>query len=98
MSRADYAIRPFEPCDQSAARQLILAGLGEHFGYLDESLNPDLDDIMADYITQGRVFVVVMTDEELVGTGALKIKHGQVGQLVRMSVRREHRRRGIGQV
>ena len=35
-------IRAFEPRDQAAARQLILAGLGEHFGWIDETCNPDL--------------------------------------------------------
>lgn len=38
-------VRPFETRDQVAARKLILSGLGEHFGFIDERLNPDLDDI-----------------------------------------------------
>jgi hypothetical protein len=64
-------IRPFEARDQQAARQLILSGLGEHFGYIDESLNPDLDEIMANYVTAGHVFIVAHSGEQLLGTGAL---------------------------
>ena len=29
-----------------AARALILQGLGEHFGFVDETANPDLDERM----------------------------------------------------
>ncbi len=32
-------IRPFAPGDQEAARRLILEGLVEHFGFVDEALN-----------------------------------------------------------
>ncbi|MCP4415536.1 MAG: hypothetical protein GY805_02870, partial [Chloroflexi bacterium] len=42
-------IRPFHPQDQSATKQLILAGLVEHWGELDPSLNPDLNDIARSY-------------------------------------------------
>ncbi|MFQ5596129.1 MAG: GNAT family N-acetyltransferase [Anaerolineae bacterium] len=89
-------IRRFEPGDQDAARRLILAGLGEHFGWIDETCNPDLDDITANYIEPGHVFVVAETDGELVGTGALIAEHKDIGRIVRMSVSRTHRRKGIG--
>ncbi|CAA9269377.1 MAG: hypothetical protein AVDCRST_MAG93-2561, partial [uncultured Chloroflexia bacterium] len=45
MSLPNLAIRPFTPADQKAARDLVLDGLGEHFGWIDTSRNPDLDDI-----------------------------------------------------
>ena len=64
-------IRPFVPHDQIAARQLILNGLGEHFGWIDETRNPDLDDIAANYIQHGNVFVVAKLGGALVGTGGL---------------------------
>ena len=38
-------ISEFEPSDQAAARRLILDGLAERWGVLDESLNPDLNEI-----------------------------------------------------
>ena len=34
----DFCKRPFSPSDQTAAKQLILAGLPEHWGELDLSL------------------------------------------------------------
>ncbi len=96
MTSPEMLIRPFEASDQEATRRLILDGLGEHFGYIDESLNPDLDDIMTSYIVPGHVFVVVLSGSKLVGTGALIIKDDKAGQLVRISVHADHRREGIG--
>ncbi len=89
-------IRPFAPADQAAARRLILAGLGEHFGHVDELLNPDLADIQATYIGPGHLFVVAWLAGERVGTGALRIAVRE-GELVRISVSPAQRRRGIGQ-
>jgi putative acetyltransferase len=88
-------IRTFAPGDQAAARALILAGLREHWGWLDPSLNPDLDDIAASYIAQGHVFFITEIGQALAGTGALVID-GDNGQIVRVSVSPRWRRRGIG--
>jgi GNAT superfamily N-acetyltransferase len=89
-------IRPFRPEDQRACQALVLAGLGEHFGVIDPARNPDLDDITAHYIVPGHLFVVVERAGVLVGTGALVREGPTTGRLVRMSVHRDHRRRGIG--
>ena len=90
-------IRSFEVGDQEQARWLILQGLGEHFGYIDETLNPDLDDILHNYIIPGHVFVVACMEGEIVGTGAL-ILHGEgISELVRISTHKDYRRQGIGQ-
>lgn len=89
-------IRPFDPQDQAAARELILSGLGDHFGRADPSRVPDLDDIMATYIKAGHVVVVAAEHNTIVGTGILVSEDRQVGRLVRMSVSRQHRRKGIG--
>ena len=89
-------VRPFVESDQAAARRLILAGLGEHFGWIDESLNLDLNDILASYVTSGHVFVVAEQGGEVVGTGALIEEEPVVGRLVRVSVGSRHRRQGIG--
>ena len=92
------AVRVFTPADQHAARALILAGLGERFGAIDETRNPDLDDIAARYLAQGHRFVVAEQAGALVGTGALLYEpDGATCQLVRVSVRRDLRRRGIAQ-
>lgn len=93
---SSISIRPFRPEDQQACRTLVLAGLGEHFGVIDSARNPDLDDITAHYVVPGRLFVVAESAGMLVGTGALILDGPATGRLVRVSVHREHRRRGIG--
>jgi GNAT superfamily N-acetyltransferase len=96
MTPTGLLIRPFEPRDQAAARRLILHGLGEHFGYIDETLNRDLDDIASSYLALGHLVVVATGGGVLVGTGALVGEGERVGRLVRMSVRRSSRRQGVG--
>lgn len=88
--------RPFSPPDQTAAKQLILAGLAEHWGELDVSLNPDLNDIQTSYIDSGGAFIVVEADGKLVGTGALLSEGEGVARIVRVSVAKDYRRGGLG--
>ena len=89
----EIVIRPFQPKDQIATQNLILAGLEEHWGALDPGRNPDLDDIGRAY-GHGR-FLVAECDGEIVGTGALLLEKGNYGRIVRMSVAKEKRRQGI---
>jgi GNAT superfamily N-acetyltransferase len=89
-------IRDFAPTDQTATRRLVLAGLGDHFGVIDETMNPDLDDITAHYLAPGHRFVLAERDGTLVGAGALIEETPDTGRLVRMSVDRTHRGQGIG--
>jgi ribosomal protein S18 acetylase RimI-like enzyme len=91
----DLVIRPFTAADQPAARRLILDGLAEHFGWLDPSLNPDLEDIAAHYVARGALFVVAEIAGAVVGTGAL-VPEGPGGRLVRIAVAPAQRRRGVG--
>jgi ribosomal protein S18 acetylase RimI-like enzyme len=75
---------------------LILRGLGEHFGYIDESLNPDVDDIFANYVSAGHDFVVAVVRGDLVGTAALVHENPGTGRFARISVDTAYRRQGIG--
>jgi ribosomal protein S18 acetylase RimI-like enzyme len=93
---SNLTIRPFQAADQETARRLVLTGLGEHFGFIDETMNPDLDDIQAHYVDPGHCFVLAEIDGERVGTGALIEEDPQIGRLVRMSVDADYRGRGIG--
>ena len=88
-------IRPFAPGDQAAARALILAGLVEHFGWADERANPDIEEIAASYVAAGHIFLVAECGAALVGTAGLMLEAGGSGRVVRVSVGRAHRRRGI---
>ncbi len=96
--QASPLIRPFCPDDQASAKSLLLAGLGEHFGFIDHTLNPDLDDIVSSYLDVGCTFLVAEDDHRLVGTGALIPEGAGDGRIVRMSVCPAHRQRGIGRM
>jgi len=87
-------IEPFSSADQQQVKRLILAGLAEHWGFVDESMNRDLDDIAASY--HNGVFLVGKVDGVVVGTGALIPRSRGVGEIIRMSVTKEIRRTGIG--
>lgn len=87
-------IRAFRPEDQEPARTLILRGLAERWGNLDQSKNPDLDNIARHYADG--VFLVTEIGGQIVATGALIPETQGVGRIVRMSVARARRRRGVG--
>lgn len=86
-------VRPFQSADQQAARELVLAGLVDHWGFLDPTLNPDLNDIAATFA--GGAFLTAWLDGELVGTGGLLPAGNGDAQVVRMSVAARMRRKGI---
>ncbi len=86
-------ITHFTPSHQPAVRNLILQGLGEHWGWIDEEINTDLEDISRSY-SAGH-FVLGWLEDVLVATGALILETATSMRIVRMSVDREYRRRGI---
>jgi ribosomal protein S18 acetylase RimI-like enzyme len=89
------SIAPLSPADQAEVKALVLNGLAEHFGFLDPSLNPDLDEIATHYA--GAVFLVARSDDgSLLGCGALVPLDEHTGEIVRMSVAADARRLGIG--
>lgn len=95
-------IRPFRAADQAAAKELILAGLGERWGWIDPTLNPDLNDIATTY-ADGIFLVGYLTGhlaDTLVVTGALTPETTPEGTPVlrveRMSVRADLRGQGLG--
>lgn len=87
-------ITSFYPSDQVEVKKLILAGLVEHWGFLDPTKNPDLDDIAASY--SGATFLVARLGDAIIGTGALLPRQDGTAEIVRMSVAQQHRRGGIG--
>lgn len=87
-------IRPFQSKDQGAVKALILAGLEEHWGVLDLTKNPDLNDIAASY--GDAIFLTAWSGDRLVGTGVLVHEAEGVARIVRMSVAADMRRRGVG--
>jgi len=88
----DIRTARFDHGMQDAFRLLVLDGMTERWGSVDESLNTDLDDIDTHY---GNDCVLVALDGALVvGTGILLLRAAE-GEIVRMSVHRDYRRRGI---
>lgn len=87
-------IRAFVPADQEPAKGLSLAGLSERWDAIDESLNPDLDDLGAAHT--GGYVAIAERDGELVGVGVLVPRTGEDAEIHRMSVCRSQRRSGIG--
>jgi len=93
MTPTSVVVRRFAPADQHAARALILEGMRDHSGFIDDTLNRDLDDIELSYADG--VFLVAEQDRDIVATGALVPRDDDCGEVVRMSTLRDHRRRGI---
>jgi len=87
-------IRRFRPSDQLAARALVEAALGEHFGHLDREANPDLVSIQSSYENGVHAFFVAEHDGEIVGTTAVLVEVERC-RLARVAVAREHRRTGV---
>ena len=92
-----FTIRPFTPADQTAVRDLILNGLGSRFGFIDASLNPDVNDIWSQYIEQ-RASVLVAEADHIIGCGILMREDGsdEVARIVRMSVASSEQGKGLG--
>ncbi len=84
---------PFRPEDQAAVKQLVLAGLGEHWGKIDPTRNPDLDDIAVTYAQAD--FLVAWSAGHIVGCGVLVPGAQYTAEIVRMSVAADMRRQGI---
>jgi len=94
----EVTLRPFAPVDQPALRRLVLDGLGDHWGVIDETLNPDLDDVAGWYGPLGGYTVVACagSDGEIVGGGTLYRDDARTARLVRMTVGKALRGQGLG--
>ena len=68
--------------------------LGEHWGWINERINTDLENIEASYASGD--FVLGWLGETLVATGALIPEDEHSRRIVRMSVAKRYRRQGIG--
>ncbi len=80
---------------QQQAKDLILEGMCEHFGFIDYSMNPDLDHIVKNYIDHGDTFLVGTYNDHIICTGALIREDEHTGRIVRLSVSSEYRRKGL---
>ena len=96
MTASLITFAPFQSADQDEVKQLILAGLKEHWGEINPDLNPDLNHIQDSY--KNAYFLVARLGERIVGCGALIPHPPHTGEIVRMSVASDQRRLGLGGV
>ena len=92
---APLFIEDLDAASHAEVRDLVLAGLAEHWGPVDASLNPDLDDMLASY-RHGRTIVARTAERALVGTGTVVPRGDNVAEILRMSVHARARRTGVG--
>lgn len=90
-------IMPITRQFEEAARQLILDGLEERFGFLDHSFNPDLKNIIQNYSQGDDEFLIGLDGNRVVCTGALTRESATAGRIQRMSVRKSCRRMGLAE-
>lgn len=93
---SEISLDLFQSGDQEEVKDLVLAGLVEHWGVLDPTLNPDLDDIGTSYT--GATFLVARQNGSIIGTGAIVPRLDGTAEIVRMSVAASHQRKGIGRM
>lgn len=83
---------------EEEAKQLILAGLKERFGFLNSSYNLDLLNIIQNYSLGEDVFLIGLQNNIVVCTGALTIENFNTGRIQRMSVKKSYRRAGLAKL
>ncbi|MCS0655963.1 GNAT family N-acetyltransferase [Cytobacillus firmus] len=98
MIKSHIKIVPFSIDHETAAKELILNGFQERFGFIDHSLNPDLNCLTETYSAEGALFLAGLIDNELVCTGAITNDGNGECRLQRMSVKKEFRGQGIARM
>ena len=93
----DVVVRDLRTGDAAEVKALVLAGLEEHWGSVDASLNPDLDDLPAAH-PGSRTVVACDRTGRIVGTGTVIPRDATTAEVVRMSTSTAHRGKGVGRV
>jgi putative acetyltransferase len=97
-------IRPIQPVDAPAARELIL-GVAARLFQADATAVfiarhghtlEDVDNYQRDYNPPGGLFLVALDGDRLIGTGALRRMDDETGELRRMWLLEPYQGRGIG--
>ncbi|KOO43523.1 GNAT family N-acetyltransferase [Priestia koreensis] len=76
------------------AKDLIYEGFLDYFPSIDESLNPDLHNILRAYEDTGSLFLIGKIGDELVCTGAFLRETADTARICRMSVAHRYRKNG----
>lgn len=88
-------ILPVSQATENSAKNLVLAGLKDHWGFIDNTLNPDLYAILDFYIKKGDDFLVGIYENNVICCGALTQEKENVGRMQRISVDKNFRGKGL---
>ena len=91
---SQVTVVPAHPSEYAAVRALIIQGLTARWGSYVESVNSDLLDFAKCY--QQAVILVAKIDATVIGCGILMKESNAVGRIVRMTVRADYQRSGVG--
>jgi hypothetical protein len=78
-------ITPIEKKHCEQAKNVILSGFLERFGFIDHTLNPDIHDIKGEYDGTQHHFFIGKENDEIICTGAIRKETRDTYQIVRMS-------------
>jgi GNAT superfamily N-acetyltransferase len=93
-TNCEVTILPAHPSDYAAVKALIIQGLSQRWGKYDACFNPDLEDLAISY-SQAAVLVAKI-DDQIMGCGVLVRDADAIGRILRMTVRADRQRAGIG--
>ena len=100
-------IRPIRPDEIPATKRVILTVAYNIFGFdgtLEDSLRHflaagklnDMDDLQANYLNAGGLFLVALNGEQVIGSGALRKLDDQTAELKRMWLLEAYHGQGVG--
>ena len=80
---------------EEEAKTLVLEGLKDRWGFIDESYNLDLNNIVQTYDIDGGIFLIGKLGDETVCTGAFTKEDSVTCQIKRVPVKKNYRRNGF---
>ena len=100
-------IRPIRPDEIPAAKHVILSVAYNIFGFdgtLEDSIChflaagklKDMDDVQANYFNAGGMFLVALSGEQVIGSGALRKLDDETAELKRMWLLEAYHAQGVG--
>ena len=80
---------------EKEAKKIIINCLKEYFDKYLEDLNPDLKDLFDTYNKKGNCLIIGLYGGRVISTAALTKENENIARMVRMSVKKEFRKKGI---
>ncbi|HEX8965552.1 MAG TPA: GNAT family N-acetyltransferase [Patescibacteria group bacterium] len=91
---SDLLIRKYQTADKDSVKKLYeLASIHSEIGYRSGPWEQDFDDIEGTYFSGGE-FIVGLSDNQIVAIGGYKKVSNTIGQIRRMRVHPNYRRKG----